>query len=63
MRISVDRERCIGSGMCALTAPEIFDQDDDEGKVKLLDPQPQRCHAEAREAAAVCPSGAIEVED
>ncbi|QIS22599.1 ferredoxin [Nocardia terpenica] len=63
MRISVDRERCIGSGMCALTAPEIFDQDDDEGKVKLLDAQPQRSHAEVREAAVVCPSGAIEVEE
>ncbi|GAA2598287.1 MULTISPECIES: ferredoxin [Streptomyces] len=28
MRISVDRDGCIGSGQCALTAPELFGQDD-----------------------------------
>ena len=27
---------CIGSGMCVVTAPAVFDQDDDEGLVVLL---------------------------
>ncbi|MER7620209.1 ferredoxin [Streptomyces sp. NPDC126503] len=38
--VRVDRERCVGSGMCALTAPTVFDQDDDEGLVLLLTPPP-----------------------
>ena len=23
LRLSVDRDRCVGAGMCALTAPEV----------------------------------------
>ncbi|MEU1372835.1 ferredoxin [Streptomyces triculaminicus] len=29
MRVTIDSDTCIGSGMCALTAPAVFDQDDD----------------------------------
>ncbi|KIZ14597.1 ferredoxin [Streptomyces natalensis] len=62
MKLSVDRERCCGAGMCALTAPEVFDQDDEDGRVLLRDPQPpHRHHAAAREAAAICPAAAITV--
>ena len=58
MRISADRERCIGAGMCALIAPDIFDQDEDDGRVRVLQTGPE--HAEtAREAVAACPSGAL----
>ncbi|MFI6047320.1 ferredoxin [Nocardia sp. NPDC051321] len=59
MRISADRERCVGSGMCALIAPDIFDQDDD-GTVLLLDPQPQQQHSAVREALDSCPARALE---
>ncbi|MGO4612568.1 ferredoxin [Nocardia sp. 2YAB30] len=62
MRISADRERCIGSGMCALIAPEIFDQDEDDGRVRLLDPRPLRSHSAVREALDACPSGALEID-
>lgn len=60
MRVTVDRDRCAGAGMCALTEPEVFDQDEDEGRVVLLDagPPPAR-HAKVRQAATLCPSGAI----
>ncbi|MDT0433594.1 MULTISPECIES: ferredoxin [Streptomyces] len=61
MRMTADREVCVGAGLCALTAPEVFDQDDD-GLVTVLDPEPgagQR--AAAREAAMLCPSGAVRV--
>ncbi|MDQ8702693.1 ferredoxin [Streptomyces sp. LHD-70] len=60
--LTVDRERCAGSGMCALTAPEVFDQDDEDGRVLLLTPRPgpgQR--AAARLAAGLCPAAAITV--
>lgn len=62
--LSVDRERCIGAGMCAMTAPDVFDQDPDDGLVVLLDAEPAAAdRAAARMAAGVCPSGAITFRD
>ncbi|MFE2146912.1 ferredoxin [Streptomyces sp. NPDC059456] len=59
-RLSIDRERCIGAGMCAMTAPEVFDQDPDDGLVLLLHAEPPAAHrTAARMAAGLCPSGAI----
>ncbi|WMX44599.1 ferredoxin [Streptomyces roseicoloratus] len=59
-RVSVERERCIGAGMCAVTAPEVFDQDPGDGLVILLDTDPTASRERAaRTAAGVCPSGAI----
>ncbi|MEU1227849.1 ferredoxin [Streptomyces sp. NPDC005828] len=59
-RLSADRERCIGAGMCAMTAPDVFDQDPDDGLVLLLHAEPPTAHrAAARMAVGVCPSGAI----
>lgn len=61
-RLLVDRERCIGAGMCALTAPEVFDQDPDDGRVLLLHAEPPAAHhAAAQVAVGVCPSGAITI--
>jgi ferredoxin len=62
VRASVDRERCCGAGMCVLTAPEVFDQDNEDGRVVLLEPAPPpRHHVALRQAAEVCPSGAITI--
>ncbi|MGW7563253.1 ferredoxin [Streptomyces sp. NPDC054757] len=61
MRVTADREVCVGAGLCALTAPEVFDQDDD-GVVTVLTPDPSpETHATAREAGMLCPSGALRV--
>ncbi|ASO19954.1 ferredoxin [Actinoalloteichus hoggarensis] len=62
MRVEVDRDRCVGAGMCVLTCPEVFDQDEEQGRVLLLAaaPGPERRPA-VTEAAEVCPSGAITV--
>jgi ferredoxin len=60
MELVVDRERCIGAGMCALLAPEVFDQDEADGRVLLLDPAPPATHhPAAREASHNCPAAAI----
>ncbi|GGP41954.1 ferredoxin [Saccharothrix coeruleofusca] len=62
MKVEVDKERCAGAGMCALTDPEVFDQDEADGTVVLLDPSPSGEHQrKAREAAHLCPAGAIRV--
>lgn len=64
MDVRVDRDRCLGAGMCALTAPEVFDQDQDEGLVVLLNARPpQERQAAVRVAAGVCPAAAITLAD
>ncbi|MFC7534105.1 ferredoxin [Actinoplanes sp. GCM10030250] len=64
MHITVDQDKCCGAGQCALLAPDVFDQREDDGIVLLLDPDPaEPLHTIAREAAAVCPAGAITADD
>lgn len=60
MNLHADRGRCVAAGMCALSAPAVFDQDEDEGLVVLLNAHPpQDQHAAVRLAADVCPASAI----
>jgi ferredoxin len=62
MLINADRERCIGAGMCVLTAPGAFDQSEEDGLVLLLDPEPSAAaEAAVRRAVQVCPSGALSI--
>jgi ferredoxin len=63
MRVKLHAERCIGSGLCNIIAPDVFSQDDD-GHVLLLQESPdQEHHDAAREAAKCCPSETIEVDE
>jgi len=60
MKIDLDQEKCIGAGQCVLTAPDVFDQRDEDGIAFLLDDDPSDDHAaDVRQAAAVCPAMAI----
>ncbi len=62
MRIIADRQRCIGSGQCVLAAVAVFDQSELDGRVVVLIEHPGPDLAEAaREAADICPSGALEI--
>ncbi|HUR01597.1 MAG TPA: ferredoxin [Nonomuraea sp.] len=64
MKITVDEEKCCGAGQCVLIAPEVFDQRDDDGIVILLDAEPGADqHVLVRESAAVCPAGAIALDE
>ena len=61
-RIRVDTHKCVGAGQCVLSAPDLFEQDDD-GIVVLLDANPgSERHAAALKAARLCPALAIRVE-
>lgn len=63
MRVTVDPDKCCGAGQCVLVAPEVFDQRDEDGIVVLLEAAPPADRHEAvREAAAICPAAAIEVD-
>ncbi|OLR93531.1 ferredoxin [Actinokineospora bangkokensis] len=62
MKVTVDQDKCCGAGSCVLAAPDVFDQRDEDGIVVLLDETPGTAlHEAVREAAEVCPAGAIEV--
>ncbi|HEV7756241.1 MAG TPA: ferredoxin [Mycobacteriales bacterium] len=64
MRVVVDHDRCQGAGLCALTAPEVFDQSEDDGTVLVLDPAPAaELHDAVRRAAGLCPNAVITVAD
>jgi ferredoxin len=58
--VTADRSRCIGAGLCVLTAPDVFEHDDDEGLVTVLDAHPPGELAEdLRQAGELCPARAI----
>jgi ferredoxin len=60
MRVEADRAKCCGSGMCVVNAREVFDQDEDEGLVVVLDPEPSaEFHNAIRDAVSLCPASAI----
>ncbi|GAB2939395.1 ferredoxin [Streptomyces mayteni] len=60
MRVELDEPKCVASGQCVMTAPEVFDQRDDDGVAILLTehPEPELLDG-VREAVAVCPAAAI----
>ncbi|HEV7979083.1 ferredoxin [Amycolatopsis sp.] len=59
MRISIDTDRCVGAGQCVLSAPDVFDQNDD-GLVIVLATEPADSDGKAvRQAQEICPSQAI----
>lgn len=64
MWVTVDQEKCAVSGRCVMTAPEVFDQRDEDGVVVLLQENPPDGSSTAvREAALLCPAQAITVEE
>lgn len=63
MKVAADRDTCIGAGMCVLTAPAVFDQDDDG----IVAPRVEEVDADnahvVRQAVELCPSGALRLLD
>ncbi|HEY0448370.1 ferredoxin [Actinophytocola sp.] len=58
--VEVDERTCIGSGMCAALAPELFTLDDDHASPVAPDIEPDEV---ALDAADSCPALAITVTD
>ena len=60
MRVHADRDSCVSSGQCVMTAPDVFDQDEDDGVVSLkTDTPPPELVRDVRQAAVMCPARAI----
>ncbi|RAJ85189.1 MULTISPECIES: ferredoxin [unclassified Streptomyces] len=64
VRVEVDKDRCVGAGMCALTAPDVFTQDDD-GLSEVLPGHATAAgeHPLLKEAVRACPVGAVALTD
>lgn len=64
LRVVVNRGACVGAGQCTRVAPDVFDQDEDDGLVILKIEHPGREFAEqVANAASLCPARAIRVLD
>ncbi|MFC0602422.1 ferredoxin [Streptomyces palmae] len=60
MKVTIDADRCVASGMCAYSAPEVFDQSEEDGVVVLVQDSPSADQHEAvRTAARNCPAQVI----
>jgi ferredoxin len=59
VKVSADRDVCVCAGMCVMTAPEVFDQDDDGTVLLLTGEVPEGEQNRVRDAVNLCPSGAL----
>lgn len=64
MKVIIDQDLCVSAGQCVLSAPDVFDQRDEDGAVVLLAENPSdELAGDVREAAALCPARAIRLEE
>ncbi|MGL5245804.1 MAG: ferredoxin [Sarcina sp.] len=62
MKANVDKDTCIGCGLCPSVCSEVFDMQDD-GKAGVITPEvPSNCEGAVKEAEASCPVNAISIE-
>ena len=63
MRVRVDPDICLGSGICVVDAPTVFELDEDD-KAVVVDPTGATVSEDVLwEAARDCPTEAIVLED
>ena len=64
MLVKADLNRCIGAAQCVRVAPTLFTQSDDDGLVRVVKQEPPpESKEDAREAAELCPAGAISIDE
>ena len=62
MKAIVDKDSCIGCGLCPSMCPEIYSMEDDGKAVASEEEIPEALESIAQEAADECPVDAIAVE-
>ena len=62
MELRVNKDKCIGCGMCVSTLEEVFEFDDDNQAMVVQNPIAEENEEAAKELAVDngCPTGAIE---
>jgi ferredoxin len=60
MKVVADPHRCVGAGFCVAVAPDVFDQNEVDGTVRVLHDKPDEDRREAvQEAVDFCPAQAL----
>jgi ferredoxin len=62
MKAHVDKDACIGCGLCPSVCPEVFEMQDDGKAAEIKESVPESVADTAKEAEDSCPVNAIEVE-
>jgi ferredoxin len=63
MRVVVDYDVCASTGACMQVCPEVFEVRSDGYLYVLQDEPGEEFRAKVTEAAELCPTGAITIED
>ncbi len=63
MKAYVERNGCIGCGLCSDTCPAVFRMDSEGLAEAYTSPVPEDAKALAKEAEAGCPVSVIMIED
>ncbi len=62
-KVTIDKDLCIGCGLCVDTCPKVFELEDD-GKAGVISQEAAAAEIGcAKDAAAMCPTEAIQVEE
>ena len=61
--VTIDRSKCQGYGNCVMAAPGIFDLDESDKAVLLVDRLAEEFLVEIKQAVRECPTGALALED
>lgn len=59
MNARVDKETCIGCGLCTSICSKVFEMDDDGKATVIVSPVPSDCENDAKDAESSCPVNAI----
>lgn len=63
MKVRLDQHKCVSGGQCVFSAPEVFDQREEDGiAVLLMEDVPAELLDGVREAVDICPARAIMLE-
>lgn len=61
MKAEVDKDTCIGCGLCPSICEAVFELEDDGKAVAKVNPVPEDQEDEAKDAEASCPVNAISI--
>lgn len=62
MKASVDKDICIGCGLCPSICPDVFSMDDDGKAVAIQSDVPSNLEDDATDARDSCPVSAIDID-
>lgn len=62
-KVTVDRDACIGDGICASLCPDVFEMDNEGKSVVIKEIIDDELYDSVKEAADSCPVSAIKVEE